>query len=397
MRIARTLPPAAAPLYPKEIVAGLKGLLNGKKKTDRFKSEIQSFFNVKHIFLVSSGKAALTIILKALNEITPEKNKVVIPAFTCYSVPSAIYRAGLKVKLCDINPDSLDFDLNKLCDLVSDNKIVGVVPTHLFGLPSNIDKLRECLKNSDITVIEDAAQAMGSEFNGNKAGISGDVSFFSLGRGKALSTVEGGIILTNRSDIACAIEKHMGNIDKYSFLETIKLILNALFLSVFLHPKFFWLPCSLPFLNLGKTVYDTNFKIKKMTGFQAGISSGWQEKLKQLIINRSKNSNTIYNKLNKSSNCKLFHTSCDTNNLIRFPIKIINEQLKADIIKKSRNLGLGIMPSYPTSVNKIDKLKNRFANQQYPVAEKIAATLITVPTHCFLKQKDIKKIISNLI
>ena len=78
---------------------------------------------MKHCFLVSSGKAALTLILQALKELHPERNEVLIPAFTCYSVPSSIVRAGLKVKLCDISPDTLDFDYNQLEKILNDYQL----------------------------------------------------------------------------------------------------------------------------------------------------------------------------------------------------------------------------------------------------------------------------------
>ena len=110
MHIGRTLPPAASPIYPRDILSGIKRGFSGKKELNRFESELKEYFGVKHCFLVSSGKAALTLILQALKDMHPERNEVLIPAFTCYSVPSAIVRAGLKVRLCDIKPDTIDFD-----------------------------------------------------------------------------------------------------------------------------------------------------------------------------------------------------------------------------------------------------------------------------------------------
>jgi dTDP-4-amino-4,6-dideoxygalactose transaminase len=114
MRIGRTLPPAAAPIYWRDIVSGLKSLLRRQAELDRFQSELKEFFGMKHCLLVSSGKAALTVILQALKEMHPDRDEVLIPAFTCYSVPSSIVRAGLKVRLCDIDPNTLDFDFQEL-------------------------------------------------------------------------------------------------------------------------------------------------------------------------------------------------------------------------------------------------------------------------------------------
>ena len=137
MRIGRTLPPAAAPIGIADVLSGIAGILRGRKELERFRSELKQHFGVKHCFLVSSGKAAFALILLALRELFPGRDEVLIPAFTCYSVPSSIVRAGLKVRLCDLSPDRLDFDFVELPAMLYD-KLLAVVPTHLFGSPSDL-------------------------------------------------------------------------------------------------------------------------------------------------------------------------------------------------------------------------------------------------------------------
>src|SRR6185295_5908966 len=99
MRIGRTLPPAAAPIGIGAVVSGFAGILTGTRRLDRFHRELKDYFGVKHCFLVSSGQAAFTLILLALKELSPGRDEVLIPAFTCYSVPAAIVRAGLRIRL----------------------------------------------------------------------------------------------------------------------------------------------------------------------------------------------------------------------------------------------------------------------------------------------------------
>jgi len=208
MRIGRTLPPAAAPIYPRDILSGIRGHLNGYRELDRFETDLKNYFGVRYCFLLSSGKAALTLILEALKEIHPDRDEVLIPAFTCYSVPSAIVRAGLKVKLCDNNPDTLDFDFNQLSKMLSKEsvheevnkpnkpnqpnklnrprkpneshklnepnelnkpnepnqpnepvtRLLCIIPTHLFGIPSDIGRIRKLLPDPKVTIVEDAAR-----------------------------------------------------------------------------------------------------------------------------------------------------------------------------------------------------------------------------------------------
>ncbi len=219
MRIGRTLPPAAAPIGWKSLFYGISALFSGESERNRFSDELRNYFGKSHCFLVSSGKAALTLILSALKEQYPERDEVIIPAYTCYSVPSAIVRAGLKVKLCDTAADSFDFDFEQLQPMLASKKLLGVVPTHLFGLPADVKRLQGMINDSEVTVIEDAAQALGGEWQGEKLGTLGDVSFFSLGRGKAFSTVEGGIILTDCDELAVNLKRQVSTLPDYTYSE----------------------------------------------------------------------------------------------------------------------------------------------------------------------------------
>ena len=406
IRIGRTLPPAAAPIYLRDIVNGLRGLLNGKRETERFRSELKDYFCVKHCFFVSSGKAALTIILKALHELHPERDEVLIPAFICYSVPSAITRAGLKVKLCDVNPDTLDFNYEELKNIlfqdshiassiqypVSRHRLLAIIPAHLFGLPADVNRVRGLFRDKKITIIEDAAQALGAKWNGKKLGALGDVGFFSLGRGKALSTVEGGIILTDRDDIADSINSCLSDVADYNASELIQLILKAIVLILFQHPDLFWFPKAIPFLRVGDTFYDPQFKIRKMSALQAGLAKYWKNKLEKLQNNRKENSR-LWSSL---ANVNCLHQYCSKNgnipDILRFPVRITGHDMLENILKESDNKGHGIMFTYPDSINGIDELREVFKGQTYPVAEKLPQQLLTLPIHPYVSQKDINNI-----
>jgi dTDP-4-amino-4,6-dideoxygalactose transaminase len=120
----------------------------------------------------------------------------VIPAYTCFSVPAAVLKAGLRPVLCDINPSTFDFD-HALLERTLNGNTLCVVAHHLFGIPSNIERVRALSRARGIFVVEDAAQAMGVESHGRSLGTLGDVGLFSLGRGKAITCGSGGIIVTN--------------------------------------------------------------------------------------------------------------------------------------------------------------------------------------------------------
>jgi len=170
-------------------------IFRGQQELTRFEAQLKEYFGVKHCFLVSSGKAAFTLILLALKELAPGRDEVLIPAFTCYSVPSSVVRAGLRIRLCDLRVDSLDFDFAQMSAMLSEapppqtdtraavgasdspveirdladssgssiKRVLAVVPTHLFGYPADVARLRKLNRDPGITIVEDAAQAMAKQ------------------------------------------------------------------------------------------------------------------------------------------------------------------------------------------------------------------------------------------
>ena len=396
MRIGRTIPPAAAPIYFRDIINGFKGLLNGNQEIKRFEHELSDYFNVKNIFLVSSGKCALTLILEALHDLQPERNEVLIPAYICFSVPSAIVRAGLKVILCDVDPDTLTFNLYHLRRIIKERseQLLAIVPAHLFGLPVNMDDIKNIIRDPSITIVEDAAQTMGADYKGRYFGTIGDVGFFSLGRGKALSTIEGGVILTNRGDIAKKLKSAYDTLATYNSLRLIALIAKSFLLWVFSRPNFFWLPKSLPFLRVGDTLYDRNFKKLILSCYQAGTAKNWKDKLHRFSKIRQKNSQLWFHLL-KSFKFKLYSANSDPFYL-RFPVRVDDKEIKDELLKVSNNDGLGIMFTYPTSINLIPELRTDFAERQFANAEQMAEKIVTFPVHPFVKERDIANIMKSL-
>src|SRR3990167_5233573 len=162
-----------------------------------------------------------------------DKKYVLIPAYTCFSVPSAIVKAGLKVALCDINPSTFDFDYNLLKNAI-DKDTLCIMPNHLFGIPSDMERIKDICRDKNIFIIEDAAQAMGGSYKGKKIGILGDVGFFSLGRGKNITCGSGGIIITNSDQIASAIRKQYSNLEYHGIIEDLKEFLKLLLMAIFI-------------------------------------------------------------------------------------------------------------------------------------------------------------------
>ncbi|MBP1750314.1 MAG: DegT/DnrJ/EryC1/StrS aminotransferase [Deltaproteobacteria bacterium] len=388
MHIGRTLPPAATPLCFNDIVSGIVGLFGGQKTIKRLETEFKDVYGLKHCFALSSGKAALVLILQALSELLPERDEVLIPAYTCFSVPSAIVRAGLRVRLCDMEAGSLDFNFDRLEKQLDNPRLLCVIPTHLFGIPADVERVKSMVARRGISVVEDAAQAMGGEWNGRKLGTLGDVGLFSMGRGKAFSTVEGGVILTDDDLIGRTIRKRLSTVAGPGATDCLRLILYAFALSFLISPPIYWLPKSLPFLKLGETKFNTAFPIRSFSPFQAGVAKGWKSKINELKGIRLRNAQKIA--AHGILLAGVHHSGIP--DLIRFPVLVTSADDKRRILQESEKMGLGISGGYPDSIDGIIELGYRSEGERFPNATDLAERLLTLPIHSFVRNRDIHKI-----
>lgn len=392
MRIQRTIPPAAAPINLKSLLHGLAGVFMGYKYSKNIEEEIKKYFDVKHVFLVSSGKAALTLILMALKSLSPRK-EVLIPAYTCFSVPSAIVKAGLKASLCDIDSKTFNLDY-KLLEKAINKDTLCVVPNHLFGISADMDKIKSICKNKDIFIVEDAAQAMGGFYKGKKLGTIGDIGFFSLGRGKNITSGSGGIIITNSDAIAHAIEKEYAKLYESTTLEQVVDFCKMALMSLFIRPSLYWFPAGLPFLKLGETIFYKDFPIKKLSRMEAGLLNGWQERLEK--TNQIRKENAEYFSERLRSRLRLSNGGEGRGEgaipYLRLPVLLDNKEERDSLYSISQKKGLGVSAMYPTPINEIGEIKNQFNGSAFPSAKRISETLLTIPTHHLLSERDKEKI-----
>jgi perosamine synthetase len=380
MRVQRTIPPTAPPIKVNDLLHGAAGIFFGKGYASRLESEIKEHFDVRHVFFVSSGKAALALILVALKSLS-DKTQVVIPAYTCFSVPSAIVKAGLEITLCDVDPVSFDFDYNSL-GAVMTSKTLCVVPNHLFGIPSDMDRIIDLCKDRGAFVVEDAAQAMGGRYKEKMIGTIGDVGFFSLGRGKNITCGSGGVIVTNSDTIANAIAGGYAELREPGIATVLKNFFQLLFMSAFIRPSLYWFPAGLPFLGLGETIFHKDFPIQKLSKRKAGLLRHWWDRLTQYNQIRTEAATYLSDRLRVKTLCQ------GAVPYLRLPVLVESPEARSRVYSLSRKKGLGISTMYPTPINEIEEIKEAFNGKDFPSAKMIAERLLTIPTHHLVSEKD---------
>ena len=389
MKMQRHLAPTAAPIVLADFGRAIFSLFQAQPSRVSLEAEIKRHFGVGHVFLLSSGKAALATIVEAYLTMSARR-KVVIPAYTCYSVPSAIVRAGAEVVLCDVDPHTLDFDFEQLGRLV-DGQTLCIVSPHLLGQAADISRAQAIGKPFGVPVIEDAAQAMGRKTTEGWIGTLGDVGFFSLGRGKNVTAGSGGIIVTNSNDLAGRIAKIYGTVPEESIVRGMINALMVFVMMALIRPGVYWLPAGLPFLGLGETLYDPTFPIRRLDGLRAGLLKTWQRRLADSNEDRARHADVFLGRF-RHEEAQLDPIRASGTAYLRLPVVMPTTAAKQHMCAVGTDLGLGVSSLYPTPVSEIPELQAQFQGRQYPGAVTLAHRLITLPVHYFVDEHDAERI-----
>jgi dTDP-4-amino-4,6-dideoxygalactose transaminase len=164
-----------------------------KHKVATLEKEFARYAGAEHCVAVTSGTAALLTCLAALG-IGPG-DEVIVPGYTFIaSISSIIYAKAIPV-LAEID-DSLTIDPGDIERKITD-KTKAIMPVHMLGNPSDMDKIMKIAKRHNLYVIEDACQAAGASYRGRKVGTIGDIGAYSLNVFKTISSGDGGLVVTD--------------------------------------------------------------------------------------------------------------------------------------------------------------------------------------------------------
>ncbi len=203
-----------------EIKAGIDEVLNsqhfiGGEVVKTFEQRFAQYTGCKHCIGVSNGTDAITVTLKAL-EIEPG-DEVIVPANTFVATAEAVVNAGATPVFVDCHPDFYTVDVKNLGQVCNSNT-KAIIPVHLYGQMTNMQEVKNFAEERNLKVIEDAAQAHGSSYNGKGPGNWGDVATYSFYPGKNLGAYgDAGAIVTNNDELAHKIRRlaNHGRIAKY--------------------------------------------------------------------------------------------------------------------------------------------------------------------------------------
>jgi perosamine synthetase len=166
---------------------------------ERFEAAFAEFCGIRHAMSCSNGTVALHLALLAL-DVGPG-DEVIVPTLTFVATANAVRYCGARPVFVDAEPESWNLDPAAVEERITP-RTKGIIVVHLFGHPVDMAAIRSIADRHGLFVVEDAAQAHGAECQGRRVGSFGDVATFSFFGNKIITTGEGGMVVTNRSDIA---------------------------------------------------------------------------------------------------------------------------------------------------------------------------------------------------
>lgn len=175
------------------------GFLVQGKFTSGLEEYFKSYFDIEEAIMVSNGTSSLHLALLALG--VGKGDEVIVPGLSFIATANVVELVGATPVFVDVSTSDNNMDVAKIEEKIT-SKTKVIMPVHEFGLMANMPMIMSIAEKYNLKVIEDAACALGAEYDGIKSGMYGDISSFSFHPRKTITSGEGGLIITRSKDLA---------------------------------------------------------------------------------------------------------------------------------------------------------------------------------------------------
>jgi len=182
------------------------GIFTMGNYVETYEKNFASYVGSNHCIMVNSGSSAIVLMIASLFYTKDKKHRiergdeVIVPAVSWSTTYYPLYQYGLKIKFVDVNLETLNYDLDQLNQAIT-SKTRIVLAVNLLGNPNDFSVINEMINGKDIILLEDNCESMGAEFLGKQAGTFGLMGCFSSFFSHHISTMEGGLVVTNDDEI----------------------------------------------------------------------------------------------------------------------------------------------------------------------------------------------------
>jgi perosamine synthetase len=349
--------PIARPAIGQDEISAVTAVLESGKlaageNVTVFEKLFADYCGSTHAIAVNNGTAALHAALLAA-EIGPG-DEVIVPAFSFFATASAVSMTGAKPVFVDVHEETFNIDPQKVEDYIT-SKTKAVIGVHLFGQPFDVPGIQQVCESHNLTLVEDAAQAHGATWNGEKTGGFGQFGCFSFYATKNMTTGEGGMVTTSEK----------------VFADRLRLIINHGQSEKYLHTRIGY-----------------NYRL---TDIGAAIGIVQLKKLEKFNNRRRKNA-------------EYFDTHIKVKGLLtpvvspgmhhvyhQYVIRMTNEfpMNRPDFIEYLKVKGIGSAVHYPVPLHHQPVYAVANEPDSCPISSSLASSVLSIPVHPLLDQKEL--------
>jgi perosamine synthetase len=396
MSLPRFVPPAGTALSLGDLGAWLGGAARPRRELDRLAAAIQARYHIRHCFFVSSGRAGLAVLLRVLAERAAGRKELITPGYTCYSVAASAVRAGLRVRPLDVSVDTLDYRWDAV-EGVDTAGAVAITSSNLYGIPGDLPRMEAFAGTRNLSFVDDAAQCLDGKVDGRWVGTFGDAGLLSFDKGKNITTLQGGVVVCRDDELAERLKHAFRRFPppprSTVALHTIQLLIYALML----RPRLYWIPNR--FLSLGDTPFETDYPATLYSPRLAPLARRQLERVDGITEGRVRNSDRLRARLSGTPGIIVPGNPGGRSVYPRWPIVFLDPARRNHVLQRLRREGIGATGSYPQALVDVPELQPYLAadTADTPDARKVAAGILTLPTHPYLTADDKDRIVDVIV
>jgi len=326
----------------------------------KFEEEFAQACGAKYGVSCSSGTAALHLALATLG--VGRGDEVIIPTFTMIATANAVTYTGAKPVLVDSEPNTWNINVKKVEEKITHRTKV-IMPVHTYGHPADMDKILDIAKKYNLYVVEDAAEAHGSEYQGRKIGGMGDIACFSFYANKIITTGEGGMLTTDNEEMAKIARDLRGH--------------------AFSEERHFW-----------HNYIGFNYR---MTNLQAAIGLAQMEKFDENVRRRIQNAKLYNSMLKNIKGITLPPQTKGVKNvywmysiLVNDEFDITRDELRKKLAKRGIETRTFFIPIH------LQPIYFRRYNERFPVAEELCRRGMYLPSASTLTKEEIEYVVESI-
>ncbi|MFZ6817779.1 DegT/DnrJ/EryC1/StrS family aminotransferase [Undibacterium sp. Ji22W] len=368
MSANQTFLPFTKPTIDEETISAVaevlrSGWLTSGPNVKALEAQLSTYFGGRPVRTFNSGTCTMEIALRIAG--IGAGDEVITTPNSWVATANVIIEVGATPVFVDIDPKTHNIDLNKVEAAITP-RTKGIIPVHMCGLPCDMDQLYAIAKKHNLRVVEDAAQAIGSTWKGQRIGAFGDFASFSFQVNKNVMTAEGGCLVLNNEDEAKLAEK-------YRLQGVSRTGLDGIDVDV-LGGKY------------------------NMTDISAVIGLGQMKRLEEFNAKRKALAHHYFTSFGtdfeKQTGAELPVADFTNSNWHMFHIVLPERVNRAEFMQKMLDLGIGLGYHY-RAIHLFTLYRQRgFTDGMFPIAERVGKQIVTLPLFPVMSESDVERVVS---